>query len=348
MDVKRRPAAMKILITGGAGFIGANSVAFFAGRGNDVVVFDNLVRGGSVKNLEWLKARHPFTFVQGDVRDPAALTRLAEEHGPFDLVLHLAGQVAVTFSVENPRLDFETNAGGTFNVLEMVRTRSPGAAFIYSSTNKVYGALPGEKVTEKETRYEFSSLTGGVGEGECLDFHSPYGCSKGAADQYCRDYTRIYGLKTVVLRQSCIYGYRQFGMEDQGWVAWFCIAAAKGRPITFYGDGKQMRDLLFVDDLVALYNQVYERIDTVKGSVFNVGGGPGNTLSLIELVAILEQITGKKIPVTRADWRSGDQRVFVADVSAAAEQVGWRPRVSPKEGVVKLFSWVKDNLSLFE
>jgi CDP-paratose 2-epimerase len=338
---------MKILITGGAGFIGSNCAAFFAGQGHDIVVFDNLSRGGGVKNLEWLQGRFPITFVKGNVRRYRELEELAAKHGPFDLIIHLAGQVAVTLSVQDPRPDFETNALGSFNVLEMTRNFCPGAVFIYSSTNKVYGALPHEEVVEKKGRYAFKNLGRGVNESENLDFHSPYGCSKGAADQYCIDYARIYGLKTVVLRQSCIYGYRQFGIEDQGWVAWFCIAAARGKPVTFYGDGKQVRDVLFIDDLLALYKLAFERIGSVAGKAFNIGGGPANTLSLIELVAMLEEITGRKIVVARDNWRSGDQRVFIADISAAHACLGWKPAVHPAEGVQKLYGWVKDNLDIF-
>ena len=339
---------MKILITGGAGFIGANSVNYFAGKGHQVVVFDDLSRKGSEKNLKWLKDACSIEFVKGDVRKFEEISDTVSQKGPFDLILHLAAQVAVTTSVVNPREDFERNAFGAFNLLEAVRLHNPEAAVIYSSTNKVYGDMEDAKIIERNGRYEYADLAGGASEERGLDFHSPYGCSKGCADQYFRDYARIYGLKTVVMRQSCIYGYRQFGVEDQGWVAWFCIAVALGKGITIYGDGKQVRDVLFIDDLVRLYELAYKNIDKVAGDVFNVGGGPANTLSLHELIAILEGICKRKIPLTYGNWRSGDQRVFVADISLAKQKLGWEPLVEPAVGVEKIFNWVKGNIHLFE
>ncbi len=338
---------MNMLVTGGAGFIGANCANHFAGLGHRVVVFDDLSRKGSEKNAAWLSAKEGVEFVRGDVRRADDIAVAFAKKGPFDLVLHFAAQVAVTASLENPREDFERNVLGAFNVLEAVRLLNPGSAVIYSSTNKVYGGMNDMRIVERNHRYEYADLPGGVPEERGLDFHSPYGCSKGSADQYFRDYARIYGLKTVVLRQSCIYGYRQFGVEDQGWVAWFCIAVSQGKPITIYGDGKQVRDALFIDDLVRLYELTYEHIGAAAGGVFNVGGGPDNTLSLHELVAILEGITGKKIPLLYGDWRSGDQRVFVADITRAEKTFGWKPEVHPGEGVERLFAWVKENPSMF-
>jgi CDP-paratose 2-epimerase len=338
---------MNILITGGAGFIGTNCAAYFAGKGHRVVIFDDLSRKGSEKNLAWLQQACSLEFVPGDVRRFEAVRDTIRDKGPFDLILHFAAQVAVTTSVENPREDFERNACGAFNLIEAVRLYNPQAAVIYSSTNKVYGAMEDVKVIERNGRYKYDGLPGGVNEQRNLDFHSPYGCSKGAADQYFRDYARIYGLKTVVMRQSCIYGYRQFGVEDQGWVAWFCIAAALGKQITIYGDGKQVRDVLFMDDLVRLYEMAFKQIDKVRGDVFNIGGGPANTMSLIELVALLENIRGSKIPLAYGDWRSGDQRVFVADISHAKKQLGWEPLIDPLSGVKRLYSWVLENIRLF-
>jgi len=338
---------MNILITGGAGFIGANSAAYFAAQGNRVTVFDDLSRKGSAINLQWLQSKPSIQFVKGDTRRFDDIVDCVKQHGPFDCILHCAGQVAVTTSVVNPRDDFERNALGAFNLLEAVRLHNKEAAVVYSSTNKVYGGMEDLQIIERNGRYEYANLRTGVTEDRGLDFHSPYGCSKGCADQYFRDYSRIYSLKTIVLRQSCIYGYRQFGVEDQGWVAWFCIAVALGSPITIYGDGKQVRDVLFIDDLVRLYESSFVNIGKAAGKVFNIGGGPFNTLSLLELLARLEKLTGKKIPVQYDKWRCGDQRVFVADISLAEKILGWKPAVSPAEGVERLFSWVKENILLF-
>jgi len=243
--------------------------------------------------------------------------------------------------------DFEINALGTFNLLESTRRYSPKATFIYSSTNKVYGEMEDLNIIKNNGRYMYKDLPQGVDETRNLDFHSPYGCSKGAADQYCRDYYRIYGLKTIVLRQSCIYGYRQFGIEDQGWVAWFCIATALGKPITIFGDGKQIRDVLFIDDLIKAFELAYKHRNKACGQVFNIGGGPENTLSLHELIDSLERQKGKKIPVNYDDWRPGDQKVFVGNIAKAKKQLGWEPTVNPTEGVKKLYKWVIDNKELF-
>jgi CDP-paratose 2-epimerase len=338
---------MKIFITGGAGFIGANCAVYFANQGHDVVVFDSLSRPGSEKNLDWIKKTCAAQFVRGDLRDFERLRSAVIEHGPSDLILHLAAQVAVTTSVLNPREDFEVNAVGTFNLLEAVRQHDPDATIIYASTNKVYGGMEDLGVVEEQGRYGYQDLKEGVDENRNLDFHSPYGCSKGSADQYCRDYFRIYGLKTIVLRQSCIYGYRQFGIEDQGWVAWFCIAVAMGKPITIFGDGKQVRDVLFIDDLIAMFESAYRHRSKSAGKVYNVGGGPENTLSLLELIDMLEKQKGQKIELRYDDWRPGDQKVFVANIDFAGKDLGWRPKVGPAEGVEKLYRWVQENLDLF-
>lgn len=339
----------KWIITGGAGFIGCHAAAQFHEAGDQVVIVDNLSRRGADVNLAWLRAQGINQVVQADVRDAGAINEVLARHADADAVLHLAGQVAVTTSVDDPRADFETNALGTFNVLEAVRTCAAGRpAVLYSSTNKVYGNLEHVQVVERDGRYAYEDRPFGVDEREPLDFHSPYGCSKGTGDQYVRDYARIYGMNTVVLRQSCIYGTRQFGIEDQGWIAWFCVAATTGQPFTVFGDGKQIRDTLWVGDLIDAYSRALDRIDAVRGEVFNLGGGPENTLSLNELVALLEQAFDRRFDPPHAPWRPGDQRVFVADVRKAERLLGWSPRVRTAEGVDRLLRWVRDNHHLFQ
>ena len=336
------------LITGGAGFIGSNYVHKLLSRGEHVTILDNFSRGGAPRNLEWLEktfGRDSFRVIRGDVRDAPLV---AESAKGSDVIVHLAGQVAVTTSVVNPRDDFENNALGTFNVLEGARLSGKNPIVIYASTNKVYGGMDDVKVVERGERWEYESLPFGAPETQPLDFHSPYGCSKGAGDQYVRDYARIYDLPTVVLRQSCIYGPRQFGIEDQGWVAWFVIAAVMGRPITIYGDGKQIRDLLHVSDLIRAYDLAAEKIDVAAGQVYNLGGGSANTLSIwTEFGPLLEELVGHPIVIGRGDWRPGDQRVFVADVRKAERELGWMPQVNVEEGIRKLFEWVRENRDLF-
>ena len=330
----------KWILTGGAGFIGSNAAVALARRGIDVVAVDNLSRPSAPLNVEWLaeEAGEAVGIVRADVRDGAAVEEVFAEHDDAVCVLHLAGQVAVTTSVADPRHDFDANALGTFNVLEAVRRRLPEAVVINASTNKVYGQLEDHRIEERETRYVDADYPDGVPESHPLDPHSPYGCSKAAADVYTLDYARIYGLRAVSVRQSCIYGPRQFGIEDQGWVAWFAIAARLGLPITLYGKGKQVRDLLHVDDLVALYLRVFERADDVAGRAFNVGGGPANTLSLVELLERLGQPD-----VEHAEPRPGDQKVFVANVSRARAELGWEPATPLDTGVDELLAWVEAN-----
>jgi CDP-paratose 2-epimerase len=340
-------AGVKYLVTGGAGFIGCNAAQRWMERGHEVVVLDDLSRRGADRNLEWLRTRGRFTFERVDIRDAAAVDDALTRHRDSQVVLHLAAQVAVTTSVADPRSDFEVNALGTFNVLESVRRHAPSAVFLYASTNKVYGGLEQVGVSLQNGRHGFRDRPQGISEDEPLDFHSPYGCSKGAADQYVRDYARIYGLRTAVFRQSCIYGYRQFGVEDQGWVAWFTIAAVTGQPITIYGDGRQVRDLLFVDDLCDAYDAAVDRIGRVSGQVFNLGGGPHNTLSLLELVEALGRLIGGSVRPAFADWRPGDQPVFVADIRRASEALGWAPRIGVQAGVELLYRWVAENRQLF-
>jgi CDP-paratose 2-epimerase len=329
-----------VLITGCAGFIGSHLADHFLATGATVVGVDNLSRNGASENLRAFGDNSRFTFHQLDVRDDVAFSSVVREDGPFDLVIHLAAQVAVTTSVRNPREDFEVNALGTLNVLEAVRLHSPDAFLEFASTNKVYGRLEDVAITRQGSRYEYADARFGIDEKYPLDFYSPYGCSKGTADQYVRDYSRTFGLRTVVLRQSCIYGRHQFGMEDQGWVAWFAIAALLEKPITIYGDGMQVRDVLWVEDLVDAYTRLFDHADEVAGQVFNVGGGPENTLSLLELVEFLTRKGLLKGDVGFDDSRPGDQKVFVSDVNKIREAVGWKPTTSPRRGISLLIDWL--------
>jgi CDP-paratose 2-epimerase len=337
---------MRVLITGGAGFIGSNAGRRLRELGHEVVLFDNLTRPAARYNLRWLQGLHPdVRFVQGDVRNENDLRLIEQER--FDAILHLAAQVAVTTSILDPVEDWGSNALGTFRVLEAIRHRygsTPEKAplLVYSSTNKVYGHLTSGE-TLRDGRWDLATATDGVSESETLSFESPYGCSKGAADQYVVDYHRSYGLPTVSYRQSCIYGPRQFGEEDQGWVAWFALAATFGLPLTIYGDGLQVRDLLWVDDLVDAYVAAIERRDTVAGRAYNLGGGPGFRLSLKELIGMLEQRLGRKIAVEHGPPRLGDQRVFYCDIRRAKQDLAWEPKVDPAAGVDRLLAWISDN-----
>lgn len=345
---------MKIMITGGAGFIGCNAARRFLQQGDEVIVVDNLSRGGTESNLEWLYEQGLSEFVHCDIRDSDKLCEVFQSYRDIDVVLHLAAQVAVTTSVRDPREDFEINALCTFNILEAIRESDSNPMLIYSSTNKVYGGMedievesgPGHTAYEKEGRYTYMDLPEGIPEDQLLDFHSPYGCSKGAADQYVRDYSRIYGVDTVVFRQSCIYGPRQFGVEDQGWVAWFTISAVLGRMINIYGDGKQVRDLLHVDDLIDAYLCAIEQRSKVAGQVFNIGGGHANSSSILGLVHYLEQSLKKEIPLQFHDSRPGDQPVYVSDIKKAENELGWAPKFGPDEGVGRLADWVVSNQDL--
>ena len=332
----------KWLITGGAGFIGSNTVERLLQQGENVIVLDNLSRKGTDKNLEYLKSVGDFKFLKVDIRDFEALKEsIANED--FDVVLHLAAQVAVTTSVENPRKDFEINALGTFNVLEAIRLLGKNPVIINASTNKVYGGMKDVKLKLTDDGYKYVDYPRGIDESFPLDFHSPYGCSKGAADQYIRDYSRIYGLKTFTLRQSCIYGLRQFGIEDQGWVAWFAIAMALGKAITIYGDGKQVRDILFVDDLVDLYLMIAENAANLKESVYNVGGGHKQATSIMSVLEMISKIFGKNVPDRFEDWRPGDQKVYISNVDRLKKELGWEPKVGIEEGLSKLIDWIEKN-----
>ncbi|PKN87209.1 MAG: CDP-paratose 2-epimerase [Chloroflexi bacterium HGW-Chloroflexi-8] len=336
------------LITGGAGFIGSNYCHRLLSRGENVRIFDNLSREGTEKNLEWLYAEFgnkSFDFVQADIRDQNQIQVSAQDA---DVIVHLAGQVAVTTSVVNPRDDFEVNALGTFNVLEAARLSGKQPVFIYASTNKVYGGMDDLVVLEGKSQYTYQDFPFGISEARLLDFHSPYGCSKGSGDQYVRDYARIYGLPSVVLRQSCIYGPRQFGIEDQGWVAWFIIASIMGKPISIFGNGKQVRDLLYIEDLLDVYDLVISKNEESRGKVFNIGGGIENTMSVwADFGPILSDILDKPLSVNFKDWRPGDQKIYVSDIRKAEKILGWNPKTSVKLGIQKLTKWVEENQHLF-
>ncbi len=336
------------LITGGAGFIGSNYAHRLIQRGENVTLYDNLSRPGAPRNVAWLEetfGKDAFRLIVGDLRNADLMAESAKDA---DVIVHLAGQVAVTTSVINPRADFESNALGTFNALEAARLSERNPIFIYASTNKVYGGMEDVELIEEATRWLYANLEYGCSETQPLDFHSPYGCSKGTGDQYVRDYARIYGLRSVVFRQSCIYGPRQFGVEDQGWLAWMMIAAVTGKKITIYGDGKQVRDVLHVNDLMNAYDLAIEKIDNAKGQAYNVGGGTRNVMAIwAEFGPILEKLLGKKIEVARDEWRPGDQRVFYADFRKAKRELGWEPKIDLEEGMELLFDWIKENKDLF-
>lgn len=338
-----------LLVTGGAGFIGSHTARHFLSLGWDVTVYDNLSRPGSEHALEWLRS-HPassrLTFIRGDVRDYEAL---APAVAKADAILHAAGQTAVTTSVAAPRDDFEANALGTFNVLEAARESLSGdhnPVIIYTSTNKVYGGMEDVGVELAGDHYRYAHLPQGVPETQPLDFHSPYGCSKGTGDQYTRDYARIYGLRTVVFRQSCIYGVWQFGTEDQGWLAHFTIAALLDLPLTIYGDGKQVRDVLYIDDLVDAYERAIALPDVSAGQIFNIGGGPERAISLLDLIAILEELRGRPMSISYDEWRPGDQRVYVSDITKVQATLGWSPSVDVETGVRRLFEWAAEHRDL--
>lgn len=339
---------MKVIITGGAGFIGTNVALFHLRRDDEVVIIDNLSRNGTQINLELLKKYNKVKFYKVDIRDRYKINKIFKQYKDVDIVYHLAAQVAVTLSVENPVEDFEVNVLGTINLLEAVRKYQPQTFFIFSSTNKVYGGMEHIKIKEKNGKYYAVDYPNGINEDFNLDFHSPYGCSKGAADQYVRDYARIYGLNTVVFRQSCIYGPYQFGIEDQGWVAYFVIQALLDKPITIYGDGKQVRDVLYIDDLIDAYWKSYKNRQKVSGEIFNIGGGKNNTLGILEFVKYLEQRLNKKIEYKFSSWRPGDQKYFVSDNTKLKKFLNWQPKISFDKGVEKLIEWVYKNKDLIQ
>jgi CDP-paratose 2-epimerase len=337
-----------ILITGGAGFIGANLADRALAGGHRVTILDDLSRRGAGENIRWLRSRHGngCELIDGSVVEPGVSARAVANA---EVIYHLAAQTAVTTSVADPRRDFEVNAIGTFNLLEAARCAGHNPVFLYASTNKVYGRMADVPTVELPTRHTYRDLPNGVDESRPLDFHSPYGCSKGAADQYVRDYARIYGLPTIVFRQSCIYGPRQMGVEDQGWVAWFVIALIMGRPITIFGDGKQLRDLLYVDDLLRAFDLSIDQIETTRGQIYNIGGGPANAISVWwEFKPIAEAVLGHPVPDPAfVPARPGDQPVFVSDTAKAARDFGWAPTVSAPEGIRRLAAWVTEHRALF-
>jgi len=330
-----------ILITGGCGFIGTNAAEYYLKKGLAVVVFDNLSRIGSKENLKYLKTKKGITFVKGDIRNNKQLELTFRKYKP-DYILHLAAQVTMVTSVKEPREDFEVNALGTFNVLEALRNEAPEAAMLYTSTNKVYGEMTDLETTGKDKRYEYKNFKG-IDENRPLDFHGPYGCSKGTGDQYTIDWARIYGLKTVVFRQSGIYGPHQFGIEEQGWLAWFINAMLFDKPVTIYGDGKQVRDVLYVDDVLNAYDAALTNINETRGKAFNIGGGLEYSLSIWELFEILEKLSNKKIKYSFGDWRPGDQKAYISDITKAKNNFNWSPKVSPAEGVERLYKWIAEN-----
>ena len=336
--------ARPTLITGGAGFVGANLAHRLLSEQRPVLVLDNLSRPGVERNLAWLREQHPagLEVTIADVRDAKAVARAVARARQ---VFHFAAQVAVTTSLVDPREDFEINALGTLNVLEAVRARAEPPPVVITSTNKVYGGLEAIALGLDGRHYAPESeqiAAHGISEDRPLDFHSPYGCSKGTADQYVHDYARSYGLKTVVFRMSCIYGQRQFGTEDQGWVAHFLLRAIDGKPITLFGDGMQVRDILFVDDLVDAFLLAERHIDRLAGKAFNIGGGPGNVISLLDLLDRIERLHGRRPAVTFEGWRTGDQRYYVSDPRRFQQATGWAPRVGAEQGIERLYRWLRE------
>lgn len=336
---------MKILINGGCGFLGSNLAAYGIKNGYEITVFDNLSRLGSSQNLEWLRTLGDFTFVHGDTRNKNDVETIIK-NGEFDAIFQLAGQVAMTTSIENPYKDFEINTLGAVNVLDSVRKYSPNTSVFFSSTNKVYGDLEYYTYEETDTRYVCKEFPNGFDESVPLDFRSPYGCSKGAADQYMLDYYRIFGVKTTVFRHSSMYGSRQFATYDQGWIGWFVAKAIEkykdksAKPFTISGNGKQVRDILHAEDMISLYYSALNNVDKVCGNAYNIGGTMEQSLSLLELFAMLEDILGIKLEYTELPFRQSDQKVFVADITKIKSKIGWEPKVSARKGIQDMIDWV--------
>lgn len=344
---------MKVLVTGGAGFVGSHVAEFYAKKGDEVIAYDNLSRASLLKksdknsmyNWNFLKEFKNVELVRADILDTRKLESASRDA---DIIIHAAAQTAVTTSIKDPRSDFEVNAIGTFNVLEAARKNNVNQV-LYCSTNKVFGENVNKiKVQETEKRYLLEQkFSKGIPETYEIDLneHTPYGCSKLTGDLYVQEYAHLYGIKTGVFRMSCIYGTRQFGVEDQGWVAWFTIATVLGKPLTIFGDGKQVRDVLYVSDLVAIFDSFVN--SKLKHGVFNIGGGPSNTLSLLELLELLEKFTDKKSQLSFDDWRPSDQRVYISDITNAKKALGWNPKTPPTEGVKNLVEWVNQNKKIF-
>lgn len=337
---------MKYLITGGCGFLGSNLAEEVLKRGDELVILDNLYRSGTEKNLEWLRTLGDFKFYRNDIRNRDDVQFCIKAEKP-DVIYHVAGQVAMTTSLERPRFDFDINVGGTFNVLEAVKDHCPNTIIVYSSTNKVYGDLENYEYHESDTRYSIPDYPNGLPESIGLDFTTPYGCSKGAADQYMKDWAKCYGLKTVVFRHSSIFGGRQFSTFDQGWIGWFVSRAVETQrgnlkePFTIQGNGKQVRDVLFSEDIVKCYWAAVDNIDKTQGQSFNIGGGMENSLSILELFNHLEKEMDIKLDYTQLEPRESDQKMFVADISKAKEFFGWEPKVKTPEGLSRMIEWVK-------
>ena len=331
----------KILITGGAGFIGSNSALHFAKNGWKIYLIDNLSRKGAKDNLSTLKKNIKLTFYKVDVSNFSSTSNVIKKIKP-NLLIHCAGQVAVTKSVIDPRTDFNSNVLGTINILESIRLFSKKTRLINTSTNKVYGNISKKKIIQGKKRYRLSHKIKNIDENYPLDFISPYGCSKGAADQYVRDYSRIYGLDTVVLRMSCIYGNMQFGVEDHGWVTWITILSYFGKKIKIFGDGKQVRDVLFINDLVKLFFKLSKSKKNVN-TIYNVGGGIKNSLSIIELINFLEKKLNKKNKYEKFNWRSGDQKIYISNISKIKRELNWSPKIRISEGLNKVIRWIREN-----
>ncbi len=342
---------MRYLITGGCGFLGSNIAEKLIKENEDVIVFDSLFRVGACQNLEWLRNIGEFTFIQGDIRNRNDVEILLKNAKP-DIVFHLAGQVAMTSSIENPRLDFEVNTIGSFNVLEAVRNYVPKCRVIYSSTNKVYGDLEGLSYSELSMRFVCNDYPNGFDELLSLDFHSPYGCSKGAADQYMRDYYRIYGVQTIVFRHSSMYGGRQFATSDQGWIGWFVKKALEIKhgistnPLVISGNGKQVRDVLFSSDMADLYIAAARNTRNVDGEVFNIGGGIDNSLSILELFYELGRMLDIEIQYDQLPPRKSDQKYFVANIDKVKKLIGWSPKIAKWDGLLKMLKWQESLLNL--
>ncbi len=343
---------MRILVTGGAGLVGSHTAEYYAKRGHEVIAFDNLMRSklfGSDKktveyNWKYLETFKNVSRVVGDVRNEEDLIKVIKD---LDVVIHTAGQPGVPSSARMPKEDFSINAFGTLNILECLRQHSPEAIFIYCSTNKVYGEnVDRYALNEKDKRYVYKDISG-ISESLPIDHtaHTPYGVSKYVGDLYTQEYAHIYGMRTAVFRMSCIYGTRQFGFEDQGWVAWFVIAGLLNQPITIYGDGKQVRDLLYVDDLIEGYDAFVK--SNLKHAVFNIGGGPNNTVSLLEFLDLLQKETGTRMKISFSDWRPSDQKVYISSIAKVKDGLNWQPKVSVSDGVKRLIKWAKENKSLF-
>lgn len=333
------------LITGGAGFIGSNMASRLLSSGYPVTIYDNLSRSGAEKNLAWLRAAYGdlLNVVIADTRDRE---KLADSAFQASAVFHFAAQVAVTTSLSAPETDFDINVRGTLHLLEILRARPTPPPLIFTSTNKVYGSLPGVRLQIREQRYEPVDPTiclEGISEAQGLEFYSPYGCSKGAADQYILDYARSFGIPAVVFRMSCIYGPHQHGNEDQGWLAHFLIQTLRGEQITLYGDGRQVRDILYIDDLVNALLLAWEKAAELSGQAFNIGGGPGNAVSLLELIDLISKVHGPISPLASSGWRVGDQRYYVSNCAKFRAATGWAPSVCVPEGIQHLYHWLKEN-----